>query len=117
MSEIKPAMTAEEWKHLEFAIGKQPGDMLFAYIRPENNRLHIGWNGEQLKPVENTAPLAALALYGQPFGFTQEDVRLLEEWRSGLMTANYGRGRGSPVERQLASLADRIKALLPPEAP
>lgn len=55
--------------------------------------------------------LAALALHGQPFGFTREDVAAL--WfviqeREGLV--------GAP-QHTLRSLAERIEALLPPETP
>lgn len=107
MSEIKPALTAEQWADALERSRLNPS-------RPIDREVAIRWREHQDAPYTG---LAALLLYGQPLGFTQEDVRLLEEWRSGLMTANYGRGRGSPVERQLASLADRIKALLRPEAP
>ena len=52
-------------------------------------------------------PLAALCLHGQPFGFTQEDVDACrsaddEEW--------------AKWQPQLAALAEKIAALLPPAA-
>jgi hypothetical protein len=104
VSEIKPALTSEEWEHFEFATGERPGDTLFGYINPDTRALHLGWNGDGMKPVKNSAPLAALALYGQPFGFTREDVRELRA-----MSVNGFTYFG------LNSIADRIEALLPPE--
>lgn len=57
----------------------------------------------------------ALALYGQPFGFTREDVKVIraaipwihQRWDESVR----------PEMELLASLADRIEALLPPEEP
>jgi hypothetical protein len=60
-------------------------------------------------PDINSVPsrhhLAALCLHRQPFGFTQEDVMMLEDLAVAL-----------PDTYSIASLADRIAALLPPEA-
>lgn len=56
--------------------------------------------------------VAALALYGQPFGFTREDVKLLRDEAEGEWN-----GEQMDVGRRLLRLADRIEALLPPEKP
>jgi hypothetical protein len=111
VSEIKPALTSEEWEHFEFATGERPGDTLFGYINPDTRALHLGWNGDGMKPVKNSAPLAALALYGQPFGFTREDVTKLRAVLESLI------GYPSHEWDTIESVADRIEALLPPEPP
>lgn len=49
--------------------------------------------------------LAALALHGQTFGFTREDVEALRSLSADL----------HPNNEPFYSLADRIAALLPPE--
>lgn len=115
MSEIKPALTVEEWEHREFAVGEAPsrdkqGHMLFGYISDTTGELFLGWNGVEMHAVKNAAPLAALALYDQPFGFTREDV---EELRRVTKATEWSDG-GS---WDFSDLADRIEALLPPEKP
>lgn len=50
--------------------------------------------------------IAAGCLYGQPFGFTRYDVTLLRH------AADFAQ----PRHPELHGLADRIEALLPPEA-
>lgn len=73
--------------------------------------------------VADYRAVAALALYGQPFGFTHEDVRLLRAVaRSAhLLMENRPDGYWSAgvadADKLAASLADRIAALLPPEHP
>lgn len=52
--------------------------------------------------------LAALCLHGQPFGFSREDVRLVE------FIAEFD-PQDHPDVPKLRSLAARISALLPPE--
>lgn len=93
---MKPALTAEEWRK-----ALRGGD--------------IGWNAEQDIVVESVRRLAsnlrpavaALALYGQTFGFTREDVTQLR-----FLAAT----DGWEAFREFAiGLADRIEALLPPE--
>ena len=123
MSEpIKPALTPEEWEHLEFAIASEPGKpghTLFGYLKPETSNLHVGWNGDPMHAVTNTAPLAALALYGRPFGFTQEDVRRCRDVADGI-EREFANGRTfeafgtAAFIEEWRRLADRIEALLRP---
>jgi len=103
MSSIKPALTAEEWEQI-------PQD-----TRAEGDRFWENAWGEQCERHET----AARALYGQPFGFTREDVEKLRgvAWVHDQVAAI---APGSGVEdcglRDWAiSLADRIEALLPPD--
>jgi hypothetical protein len=74
------------------------------------------WYGDEY-PVQNRHGLAALALYGQPFGFTWDDVDAIER----VVAGGELQGSLSPlsaVARQndrLRWLIDRIAALLPPK--
>ena len=89
MSEIKPALTPEEWA--EVTASSYPGHQ------------HIYG-----APDDEPYRMAALCLYGQEFGFTVEDVeglRIMMQ-REGPRVHMYG---------SVATLADRIEALLPPE--
>lgn len=56
--------------------------------------------------------MAAIALYGQPFGFTREDVRFLREDAETHRMEPEDWHADVPI---LLSLAARIEALLPPE--
>jgi len=87
---ISPALTPEEW------AGVQTGT--------------VGIVGTPNAQANHQ--LAALCLYGQPFGFTREDVVMLR-------CVEVVCRRESLVEpaSSMASLADRIAALLPPETP
>lgn len=93
--EIKPAMTPEQWKQAR----RYPPGVVY------------GFSGED-EGVMDRHRMAALCLYGQPFGFTREDVAQLHDWAYGC--EEYGDRRSVPI---LRSLAARIAALLPPEAP
>ncbi len=90
---IAPALTPEEWRQaLRYGV--------------DTSKVETGpfswWEQHQI---------ATLALFGQPFGFTREDVA----------TFRYVLGPSGPWStgpfEWLESLAARIEALLPPEAP
>jgi hypothetical protein len=85
MSEIKPALTGEEWESVK------------SDIVPETA---LGGHA-----------LAAMALHGQPFGFTHDDVLTLR------LAADTHDNDLDWKERcfKLRDTADRIEALLPPE--
>lgn len=96
MTEIKPALSAEEWEDML----SWPYGVSDAIIRPAE-MLGYGHN-----TPEDRHHVAALALHGQPFGFTWDDVDLLRMFSDG-----------DPMEhirRECNDLADRIAALLPP---
>lgn len=111
MSEAGPALTPEEW------AGPQPHirrlDLLiFEDPAPEGGDCVIcedhGPDAESGRAVilpEDRHALAALALHGQPFGFTWGHVDALREVIADATGANLG---------PLHDLADRIAALLPP---
>lgn len=86
MSDIKPALTAEQWSK------------------------KLAGNTEPLGAITEHG-VAALCLYGQPFGFTREDVHVL-----GLVVGA-AKEADSEYGQVLQSLADRIEALLPPAPP
>ena len=102
---MKPALTAEEWEDIT-ALAAIPD------YWDESQR------ADQVEYSINTVDhpnfhrAAALALYGQPFGFTREDVAWLQDIgqhfdKMGLIHLD---------SRDAYSLADRIEALLPPDA-
>lgn len=88
---VKAALTPEEWEG-------EPGWPIL---------VHQHGQVDTEATVAYRHRMAALALHGQPFGFTREDVRLL----SGLGTALTNYHGIVAVE----SLMGRIAALLPPE--
>lgn len=85
---ITPALTAEQWKE-RIADGVVD---LPRYLTDDDRH----W-------------VAALALYGQPYGFTWEDVVKLRA------IANTIHGEGAPTTAaRVMDIAARIAALLPP---
>ena len=131
---IEPAMTPEEW-----AAALNPGgdvDMvrgdlrLWRHDEGEPFPVEVGirsvdiMNGERVAGISHVLgkdlhALAALALHGQPFGFTWEDVDALRydaEQARRLAVLHAGRWYGDmhELEVRLSSIADRIAALLPP---
>lgn len=95
---IRPALTAEEWAE---------------FLAPDGV---LGWSLADARPsvigdsVEGRHGAAALMLYGQPFGFAQEDVEAL------MSVADYsGEGSIAPEEdiARARSAIQRLAALLP----
>jgi hypothetical protein len=113
MSEVKPALTSAEWEDEGYHLVEDAGARItsgFLYVQ--------GWD-DAFCLHERRHALAALALYNQPFGFTREDVKLLRE-KVGPFNADraiyaYEVAEIRSIEAVIASLADRIEALLPPE--
>lgn len=87
--EIPPALTPDEWA--------------FALTNGYIDRT-VGLHGS-----------IALALHGQPFGFTRRDVDELLALAEEDDRRSHGRGLSAGTQR-LYSLAARISALLPPES-
>lgn len=111
---IQPALTPEEWANLlpettqrlawaNAGHNFRTADFL-GTPDPFSFRSGHGEYSDSLsvKP-ERRHTLAALALYGQPFGFTREDVEMLRS------------AAEIPGRDDLHDLAARIEALLPPE--
>ena len=109
MSEIKPALTEEEWAALDpnwFQKGRFGGDNYLTY--------------------DQRHAMAAKCLQYMPFGFTREDVE--DEhlaYRDAVIVARHYQDAGDEQNQQLfiarakrhISRAKRIEALLPPETP
>jgi hypothetical protein len=110
MDKIKPALTAEEWAQ-EIAdnstadewTGEGEGEAGLL-----NGDLIVGYDdGVAYQSVKERHRAAALALYGQAFGFTREMLRAIRH------CAEFS---GPDAESELAhEAADRIEALLPPD--
>jgi hypothetical protein len=108
-TKIEPALTPEEWTEVDAK----------RWLTVENNDIQRGAdadgeyliiypNGEGAAFQERRNAVAALLLYGQPFGFTQEDVdALLESIGNDRQSANAACERAERV-------AAKIAALLPP---
>jgi len=119
-----PALTPEQWDALDY---RQPARDLDAWAKAHAeaqeedateyvaklgldragsvvvmNRAH----DRALIPPPARAPLAALALAGQPFGFSRADVELVESAAA--------RSDGPDAAAALRDLAQRIRNLLPP---
>lgn len=102
MSEpIKPALTAEEWEIALSSDSYVPGRGFGDWLASRMPSGHGPYTPHEI---------AAYALYDQPFGFRREDVRILRELE---VSAPFG--PATETYRALASLADRLEALLPPE--
>lgn len=100
-NEIKPAMTPEEW-----AAHSDEGPV-DGYIDWDAGVVDVN-NHYVQEPERFRHALAALALHGQPFGFTWADVDLL--MRVSDSDDFWG-------DRRYDDLADRIASLLPPREP
>jgi hypothetical protein len=121
---IEPALTAGEWASKTAPVG------MYSTMVLSNVALHLELCGppgttretEALDERERHA-IAALALYGQPFGFTRErlgKLRLLIDKATSLQDEGpWGEGwQSRELEEAIKSArqdADRIEALLPPE--
>lgn len=112
MSEgIRPALTPEEWAEGSSGLVEidRDGWLVVRYPNDEDGYSEI--------ILDNAHGAAALCLYGQPFGFTWDDVDTLRHEASYLHEAA-NRDAKYPVVSEygadLESLAARLAALLPP---
>lgn len=110
--EVKPALTAEEWATL-----RKQGRVV---VGCDNVSATITTAIPGHSPLAHS--IAAVALHGQPFGFTREDVAIVRECVEHL-GCNCGENSchdhldTKAADDLLRSLAARIEALLPPETP
>lgn len=106
---IPPALSAEEWGEVQ-SWGDSDRRRLLADACYAADLADIG------RPKPSHA-LAALCLYGQPFGFTAEDVAVLKQLSADKAATFRKIGLEWCLRESdaLASLASRIAALLPPE--
>jgi hypothetical protein len=115
--QVTPALTPEEWG----ATGYSRDGIGAASVERGHVTVH-DWRvdgpfGEEivgLAPPECHA-VAALCLHNQPFGFTQDDVELINEAAGFHDSLTY---HSFPEEAvKYRALASRIAALLPPPTP
>lgn len=111
--DIRPALTPEEWAAGEKVDRFDRWDERF--VSGDDNAVTAcdEVNCVHIRTPKLRHALAALALHGQPFGFTHADVALVRdcvgmEW--GLATREQAR----ETERRLLDLVARLAALLPP---
>lgn len=116
--EVQPAMTAEEWATKRVARDGYPQCAIVeceVRFRGEKKFERGKWfalfsgDGEDVLRPATAHAIAALALHGQPFGFTRDDLAALRQ------ACKYQWGLNRQEESVLYSLAARIAALLPPE--
>lgn len=99
MGEIKPALAPEEWQNVErdYPLFRTAGVS----------------DAEVLSPSDRHAA-AAVALHGQPFGFTWQDVERLLSIAGEIREAEGAIPTALLKARELESVATRIAALLSP---
>jgi hypothetical protein len=132
---IEPALTPEEWAAREKFDGFCEG----AKITKEGFRIVYDAGTAALDADQLRHGIAALALHGQPFGFTRKDVGLLVRcaescerqiaaWNAEAQIRDMSTGSGvlamvssnrelEQRAQHFRSLAARIAALLPPDTP
>ena len=138
MSEIKPALTAEEWARERKSFYNRTararrgmmecsaiGLLEYTNENGVHNGLHIYGNGLLCNVnAPNLPALAALCLHEQPFGFTREDVKdERQAYHDAVILARHYQDAGMERERLACRArakrhmdrADRIEALLSPE--
>lgn len=101
MSEIKPALTPEEWRKKATGDGDTGDTMIL------DGFVAVVMDFTRFIEVLDRHGTAALCLHGQPFGFTREDVLLCR--------GQLHHPESAEIWELLHSLADRIEALLPPK--
>lgn len=110
---IPPALTHDEWEALAY---DRPD--FFAFIGHIQGGMHVWHPGNMATPLDSVdrSALAALCLYGQPFGFTQEDATLMRVLAED-MVLNPAASLYPETVAHALHLAAKIAALLPKPAP
>jgi hypothetical protein len=106
---MSAALTAEEWRHesMDRDTFFESGRRNDIEVLAEGSRLFVA--AEHVFEAGNRHALAALALHGQPFGFTWDDVVAAKEAAFELRMM-----QNRPAADRLDDLANRIASLLPP---
>lgn len=138
--DIRPALSPLQWAAREYSNLRVPSLNVFTVALDDDDAAEeeclfigctqrganddgsgqFGFGGEHPVFADERHGLAALCLYGQTFGFTQEDVDALNTW--GLVTDWFGteaelKAELAKRDATIRSLASRIAALLPPLPP
>lgn len=114
MSEpVKPAMTPRQWGAVDELSRDGSLTEQLGHACSE-----IGFWGLPQEEEVGRHGLAALCLYGKPYGFTDADTHSLREairvWRREFRIPD-GAQHGHLMILQLEGLVERIAALIPPE--
>lgn len=115
MSEIKPALSSAQWKGEGYARYDM-GHGIAIVDDGGATTVELPTNQSLSFVAEHRHAVAALALYGQPFGFTHEDVKALWVCVQEAKHQAYNEDAHRLCD-VAASAIERIKALLPPEQP
>jgi hypothetical protein len=115
VSDVKPALTEREWSTLGFrrVVDEENNDLQAAKIEDGNVYREHDENVDEWQRLEHPHAMAALCLYGQSFGFTREDIELLNEVSESANSV-YPLELDEAQTEHLRSLINRIAALLPP---
>lgn len=108
MSEVKPALTPEEW----IAVYDEGVDLGSGYVicGYEDGLSIFEWSERVgVSGERQCRAVAAVALRGQPCGFTHE---MLEDVRNA--AEDYRTHRREGMARAMDAVADQIASLLPP---
>lgn len=113
---IQPALTPEEWAEWNL-YGKHGYVKRLEAHRDAGYGISFGGYEPESYIGTDLQAVAALCLYGQPFGFGWEDVEALRHAAAGYLSGDFIGRAGPDAGVALDSLADRIAALLPPRTP
>ena len=103
---ISPALTPDEWQRR--VVDRPP-----RAITAHDGVLTVHGVGTSVQiPDELRHPLAALCLHGQPYGFSQADLRSLEAIYRWVIADPRNLGPVADDVERVYDLADRITALL-----
>jgi hypothetical protein len=102
--EVSPALSTEEW--IQYGANRAVLSDFASDKRPWGPRRRFTYE-------EKLHAAAAMALYGQAFGFAQADVKLL--MAEADLHERHGTSEDVGRASRLRTLAAKISALLPPE--
>lgn len=116
MSEpVKPALTPVEWAHGGASDGTNFYVEIGGGIEKPSLALYQGDVGIAFRRGSGFAhAVAALALHGQPFGFTRDHLAHLQR-AAGKVRDPHGEAVNEYEIVAMSQIAERIAALLPPE--
>lgn len=116
---IEPALTPEGWER--FGADRPGGFVekfrdLFVGRPTRNMAFKVKGETVQVIELEEAHAIAAIALYGQPFGFTREMAQALRDMHEAAPEGVATTRQWEAIKGDLLlAVADRIEALLPPE--
>lgn len=111
--EVRPALSPQEWSRNEvFSYGRRGPRIAADEDSIEFDDGIDPQHGASFR--ERRHAVGALALHGQPFGFTWADVDAIRREVSLIRSETSPRMQDDPATARQSTIADRIAALLPP---